>query len=667
LQYTSPDRSIRTTERVRTLVLAAIVGASLGAAAVVVAYMLRPTLTLEMDRSLPRRFASGLYDAERAGQTTFTWTSQRADIKLADLSRRVSWTCSIRFRGGRSDPAMQPSVTIAADGLVATTVNATNEFQDVPIVLPPRSSSGAVVTVTSSSTIVPGPSDPRQLGVQLDRLTCAPQDGRPWPPSTTIIYAGLTSAIFGGAFVLAGLTVRLALAMVTTLAAFQALPLSAGPAPYIPFAESVIWFAIWICIGAVVLVAAFDRWRPVPLETSARMAIALSAAVLYLKVLGLVHPSKLVIDAVFHAHRLEWVMAGRYYFTQPMPDGVTFPYAIGLYVFAAPWTIFTHDYVTLLRVIACAAQVLAGALLYPVIVKAWNDRAAAVMAVVLFNMVPLPYGLLGNANLTNTFGEAVAVVAVATASLVSGGVLQFALFFGVSALAFLSHVSTFAILGVTLAVLVVGYRVLGGPSLQRLAWPIGLLTLAAAALAVILYYGHFGEVYKTALRVRAAATTAQSQTEVTPPPASASPEGPSLGTRVTNAIRSALGMIGWPILLPAVVGLWRSIVDRSRDRATLAVMAWAVACAVFLGVAVMRVDAPFQRYAAEFFGRVLLATFPAAVVLAARGAAWMWNQRAAGRIASLGLVLWAVVRGTQNWMVWFGLLLRGASPLGLPL
>ena len=112
-------------------------------------------------------------------------------------------------------------------------------------------------------------------------------------------------------------------------------------------------------------------------------------------------------------------------------------------------------------------------------------------------------------------------------------------------------------------------------------------------------------------------------------------------------------MIGWPILLPAVVGLWRSIADRSRDRATLAVMAWAVACAAFLGVAVMRVDAPFQRYAAEFFGRVLLATFPAAVVLAARGTAWMWHHGATGRIASALLLLCAVVLGTPHWIVWF--------------
>ncbi len=104
----------------------------------------------------------------------------------------------------------------------------------------------------------------------------------------------------------------------------------------------------------------------------------------------------------------------RYFFTQPMPGGVTFPYAIGLYVFAAPWTVFTHDHVTLLRVIVCSAQAVAGALLYPVVVKAWSDRAAALTAVVLFNVVPLPYGLVGNANLTNTFGEAVALTAMLT-------------------------------------------------------------------------------------------------------------------------------------------------------------------------------------------------------------------------------------------------------------
>jgi hypothetical protein len=642
-------------ERVRTVILIAIAGAFLGATALAAAYVMRPTLALEMDRPLPRRFASGWYDSERAGQTTFAWTSQRADLKLTGINRRVPWTCSVRFRGGRSDPGTQPSVALAADGLVTTTAKATNDFQDATIVLPPRASSGAVVTITSSSTLVPGPSDPRPLGVQIDRMICAPSTGVAWPPSASIRDAALAAAILGAAFALLGLRLRIALSAVTVFAVLQALPLASGPAPYIPFAATMIWFALWIGIAAVVLVAALDGLRTPPgLHQSARVAIVISAVVLDLKLLGLLHPSKPVIDAIFHAHRFEWVMAGKYYFTQPMPGGVTFPYAIGLYVFAAPWAVFTGDHVALLKVVVCSAQAVAGALLYSVISKAWNDRVAAVTAVVLFNVVPLSYGLLGNANLTNTFGEAVALAAVLTASLVPGArPLPLIVLFLVSSLAFLSHVSTFALLGVTLAALAAGYRVFGGPTLRPTSWSVGLVTIASAILAIILYYGHFEEVYKKALRVRADASVAQSQAqpEVTAvPPAT---PGPSLLARIAYAIQSAIGTIGWPIVLLGIAGLWRSVVDRSSDRATLAAMAWAVSCLVFLGVAVMRVDAPFQRYAAEFFGRVLLATSPAGVVLAARGTGWAWNQGMTLRLSAASLVAWALVGGIRAWLSWF--------------
>jgi hypothetical protein len=638
----------------RDLLIPALAGAVVGAACVVIAYASHPQLTLEMDRALPRRLASGFYDPERAGETTFAWTSQRADLKLAHLNRSSKWICWVTLRGGRSDPATQPSVDVAVDGSVATTMKATNEFQDAMIVVPARAAKGAVVTVTSSSTLVPGPSDPRQLGVQIDRIVCIPEPGVASPPSATIRDAALTGAIFGALLVLSGLTLRPALAGVLMLGVLQALPLSAGPAPYIGFSETSVWLAIWIGVVAIAIVGLMNRFRPVTLQNSARIAITLSAAVLYLKLLGLLHPSKLPIDAVFHAHRLEWVLAGKYFFTQPMPGGVTFPYAIGLYVFAAPWSVLTHDYVTLLRVIVCGAQAVAGALLYPVVVKAWGDRAAALGAVVLFNVVPLPYGLVGNANLTNTFGEAVATSAVLIASLLSGRhALAVLAFFVASALAFLAHVSTFALLGVTLVTLAVLYRVLGGASERRAAWSIGVVTIVSAVFAVILYYGHFGDVYKNALRIRANATATQSQAEAATTPASVPAQRASLGTRIKDAFGFAAAMIGWPILLLAVVGVWRSVVDRSNDRATLAVMAWAVACAVFFAVAVMRVDAPFQRYAAEFFGRVLLATFPAAVLLAARTTGWAWKQGLRLRLAAASLVVFAVVLGIRNWMAWF--------------
>jgi hypothetical protein len=314
---------------------------------------------------------------------------------------------------------------------------------------------------------------------------------------------------------------------------------------------------------------------------------------------------------------------------------------------------FTRDYMTLLRVIVCSAQAIAGALLYPVIVKAWADRIAAVTAVVLVNVVPLQYGLVGNANLTNTFGEAVALAAVLSASLVpSAGGLSLVVFFLLAALAFLSHVSTFALLGATLLALAVCYRTLGEPSLRRTAWFIAGVTIIAAILAIVLYWGHFGEVYKNALRVRASAA---SQAQVQPSPATNIPAAENVGlvARIANAMTFALGMVGWPILLCALVGVWRWVVDGGRDRASLAVLAWIFAGLVFLAVAVMRVDAPFQRYAAEFFGRVLLATFPAAVVLAARGTSWAWNYAVATRVTASLLVLAAAILGVESWMQWF--------------
>jgi nitrate reductase NapE component len=215
----------------------------------------------------------------------------------------------------------------------------------------------------------------------------------------------------------------------------------------------------------------------------------------------------------------------------------------------------------------------------------------------------------------------------------------------------LSHVSTFALLATTLMVLAVLYRGVGGFPLRRTAWSIATVTIISAVLAVALYYGHFGAVYRDALRVRAHTAAAQ------PSGAASSQAAPtqitSVGSRIRDAIRFAVVTIGWPIVLLAVVGIWRSIIDGARDRASLAVIAWAIACALFLGVAVMRVDAPFQRYAAEFFGRVVLATYPAAVLLAARGAAWGWHLGRPGRIASLALVCCAVAFGIQSWMTWF--------------
>lgn len=633
----------------RTIAVA-FIAASAAAVALLAVYARDAGVALDMDRDLPRALARGLYPPERDGDFTFAWTSGDATLLLRGLSRSAPWECTWRVRGGRGAGLVQPLVQASVDGLIAGTTTATNDLQDVTVTVPARpGADGVTLALTVSPTVVPGPGDARQLGVQVDRVGCRPAHGElVVPPRQAVLQAALACALLGIALALSGITFGSAVGGAIVIGAAQALPLAAGPAPYLNFGHTAVLLAAWIAAAVVVLTFLLERWNGSALRNTARFAILFSAASLYLQVLGLLHPSKLVIDAVFHAHRLDWVLAGRYFFTQPMPGGVSFPYAIGLYVFAAPWSLLTDDHVSLLRIVVTSVQVVAGALLYPLAARAWGERLAGAIAVALFSVVPLPYELLGNANMANVFAQSVALAAVVAAStfaLAARAYVQVIFFFLVVALAFLSHVSTFAQLAATLLVIAALYMFRGGSVLRGPGRWVAAVTIVAAVFAVVLYYGHFADVYINALRVRAGAAGGDAAGAV----ATVRPFSARLG--------AALGLtgagIGWPILALAAcdaVALWRA---RSHDRATFAIIAWVCTYVLFVGVSLMRVDAPFQRYSAEFVGRVVLATYPAAVLLAARGAAWGWGSGLIARIATSAALISAVVLGTACWRQWF--------------
>jgi hypothetical protein len=641
-------------------VLAAAIGASAGLACLTVAYTMHPDLTAEMDRDLPRGVASGFYPFERSGGETFAWTSRRADLTLSGLNRAVPWGCSLLFRGGRSEPLPQPLVQVAVDGVTVESRTATNDFQDLQVPVPARPfSSGLTLTISSSTTVVPGPADRRELGVQVDRLVCRPEvAGVVLPPRRALGAAALAGAAFGAALGVAGTRLAGAAAAVGVVAAGQAVLLSWGPAPYGTFPGTLVRLAVWVSLlMAAVLKLLRSAGQP------ARFVVIFSAGAFYLKLLGLLHPSKSLVDAVFHAHRLEWVMAGRYYFTQPLSSGVDFPYAIGLYLFAAPWSILTSDHVALLRVVVCASGIAAGALLYVMIVRIWGDRLVAALAVVLVNLVPVPFGVVGSANLTNAFGESVAlvtVVAVAIWALERGHFGQLIGLFLLSALAFLSHISTFSLLGTTLVTAAFFYYRSGRPELRATARSVLVVTAAAAVFAVVTYYGHFGEVYRAGLRQRtqpAAVSPADAPAGRAEPGAKAPPVGggtpTSLRSRTVNALALSISAIGWPILIMAVAGGWQLLTGRVWDRLSMVLAAWAVVYVAFLGVgAIAPVAAPLQRYAAEFVARVVLATYPAAAILAARGSAWAWRAGMVSRVAAVVLLFCACAEAVRHWVGW---------------
>lgn len=639
-------------------IIGLLLGGCAGAAALIVAYAQHPAITMEMDRSASV-VAAGLYDFERVGQEDYAWTRRQVTLSLPGLDRGAEWSCTIRLRGGRSDASTLPEVVLAVDGVIADTRQATNDYQDIRVTLPPKpEGSGATVTLTSSNTVVPGPSDQRALGVMVDRWVCAPAAGAfAWPPRAIMIAAGVGGAAFGLSFALIGAGALPVVAGAGLLAAAQALPLGWEFGMFTQYPERAAWLAIWIAGLLVVSVRTTEWVTGRRLHRAARFVAAVTAAVLYLKLLALLHPSKPIIDAVFHAHRLQWVLEGRFYFTQPMPSGVRFPYAIGLYMFAAPWTWITSDYVTLLRIVVAAAEALGGVLLYLLIARIWGDRVVGAIAAVLFHLVPRTFEIVGNANMTNAFGQSMALVTLAAAvlwPLTRGHRLQVAGLSLLTAFALLSHISTFTTLGAILVALSGLYWWRGGPELRASARSVVTALVVAVVLAVALYYAHFGDAYRTAARVRAAAPATAAGAPSGDPARLVEPaSGTPVSVKVAGAARLSVDAVGWPIFLLAVPGairLWR---QRAPDRLTLAVTALGLTFFVFvLGVVMMPVERSFQRYAAEFISRVTLATYPAMVILAALGAGWGWRAGWAARAATLGLLVAASYVGFELWMGW---------------
>jgi len=341
-----------------------------------------------------------------------------------------------------------------------------------------------------------------------------------------------------------------------------------------------------------------------------------------------------------------------------MPGGVQFPYAIGLYVFAAPWSALTRDHVTLLRIVVCAAECLSGALLYPMIVRTWSHRLAGAIAAALFTVVPISYWVVGNGNLTNAFGQSIALTAVAAVVLLAPGrvrVTHAAAWTASIALALLSHVSTFALLGLTLAILAILFWWFGGPALRRAAAVLAIALLLAAAFSVGAYYRHFGEVYVNALRVRsgAAATTAPAANAAPAADRSGARQPAPFHVRTGRSLRLVADSIGWPILILAIAGAWQAAAARTVDALRLALAAWSITFVLFFAVGVMRVGPEFERYSLEFVGRVAHAVYPAAVIAAGWGAAWGWRSGNPARVTTLVLLAFAMAGGVREWMRWW--------------
>jgi hypothetical protein len=634
----------------RAVVLAAA-GLLAGAVATVLWYSRAPAFVLDLERDIPPN-VSGLYAVERAGRVPFAWTTPRVAVALPDVDRRVAWRCAMKLRGARPPGVPRADLDVTADGVTLLHGSIANDAaEDIAVTVPVRpSTDGLTLVLTVSPPFQPGPTDRRQLGVEVTALSCVPES-TPRAPTRALTAAAAATGILGGALGLMGLAVTWAVALLVAFGLASGLVVAWGAGPYSTFPSTAVALAASTGIALVLTIRGLELRRR-PVSAAARFAVALSATLFAIEALALLHPSKATVDAVFHAHRLEWVLDGRFYFTQPMPSGVRFPYAIALYVVAAPWTIVASNHVALLKIVVLASRAIAGLLLYPVVTRAWQDRAAGVVAILLVHLVPLPFAVIGYANLTYAFGQSAAVMTMAAAAFVGLGATGWRGAVGLwalASLAFLSHVGLFPVVATLLLAAAAGYAVAGGRTLRRAAMVVTAATILAVIFSVVLYYGHFGDAYRTVRQVRA------QMSEQRPAAGAAAPKGAAytLAERVQGAAHLAEDSFGWPILALAAAGLMVSVRTGWRDPLSIVIAATLGAAAVFEASSVLAPVAPaFWRYAAEFISRVNYAALPALALLAARAVTAAWTAGSLARLAAGAATGLALVQGTAQWLNW---------------
>jgi hypothetical protein len=488
----------------------------------------------------------------------------------------------------------------------------------------------------TSKTFVPGPSDPRALGVMLDRLTLTPA-GVVLAPPAALGGAAIAGAAMGATVALLGVTAGSAVGASVLLGIAEASIVARGFGPFTGFPAVAATLALWIGVVLSLLAGAIQYWRGQSLRNTARFAAAFSAGALYLKLLVLLHPDMPIGDTLFQAHRFQDVLGGNLFFTSIAPGNYHFPYAPGLYVFAslfAPLVRRGLADMALLRIVVCATDAVAALLLYRIVNNARGDRLAAAIAVALYQLIPLGFGVIRGGNLTNAFAQSVAVFGLAGLAARSvrwerrGLVL---LLSAALAAAFLSHTSTFAILSVTVVFTVAMFLWRGGPVLRSAAIAVGVALLVALAASIALYYAHFLETYRTELARLGAETAA------------AAPDagGRGIGSRLGAVPRYVDLYFGWGFIALASWGAWVLWRSGTRDRLTLTLAAWTLTCLGFLALGVLTpVD---MRY--------YLAAIPAVAIAGAIGAAAGWSAHGVPRLVCAALIAFCILTGVHNWWV----------------
>ncbi len=632
---------------------ATILAAGLFVGASIVPYVASPSIRVSFSphRPLIDRIAAGFYPAETTPQgIPFAWTDGDARVLFPHLDRRPAWRLRIRLaRGAWPRQARPPALALEVDGRVETRMLPPTDFADQELFVARRPGRRGLMLRFRSETFVPGPHDPRRLGVVVSEIVLEPE-GLAMPPVSALVARVVSGVALAVALKLSGLALPYLTALLGSLGLFSGWLLRLGSAAYAGYDSRACHAVLWIAgTAAVLLLAAKLFGRPRSQATG--LAFAVSVAAMSAKALVVFHPDMIVGDTIFHLHRFQRVLAGRYLFTSVAPGG-EFPYPVGLYVVASWLRPLMTEPVTLLRALVFVADAAAGFAVYGLAGRLGAKAAAGLWAATIYHLTPAAFQVHGAAYLTNAFAHAISVVGLFGLSTLTGGWLDTWRLAGTTAalaLALLSHTSTAAILSVTAGMTCLLFVLKGDPAARRAASAAAFAFGLALGVAIALYYRHFADTYSgyPSMVARAVRTSSGSNAGVPEQKAEAHQTAWAPGwIPLRNRLRAVPGYVAkyleWPLLMLAGLGGWISMKPHRRDRVALLLWSWICTCVLFLLIGLLT---PVDL-------RYYLAVAPALAVLAGVGVAEGLRRHRLTALVVLSLFAWFAGRGLWYWMAW---------------
>lgn len=620
-------------------VLGACLCVSFSIVTLLLVFLLSPGFDIPINRDLSG-FVRGFYPTEGS----FVWTQGTAAIRLDGFSRRTPWRCAVVFYSACPLADRLPLVTFSVDGRELATVRATNADQVVSVSIPSSSdATDLALTISASPTFVPGPADPRELGIAIRSIRFSP-DGPIIPlPGRRLLLAllGIAGALGGclGYVLASGRATALfaglagsGLTIVLSHAASRYVPAYLGRMTFIGVSIAVVVIAMIFCLRAA------GR----ALSTMDRRAIASATVVAVIEIALLLHPYKPDMDDTMHVHRYQSVLVGNSYMTETGAGGYVSPRAIGFYLFASLFRWATTDVRALMQVLTVVLFAIASLAIYAMIKRSARDETWAYCAAVGYLMSPVMMNMHGRGTYAHLFAYNVIVLALfclvhlhAKRSLAWGAMTCLLI-----VVSYLSHLAV--VIACTPLLLIIAAATWREPSKQgaRFATYVLAATLGGAGIAYLAYYAHFNSLYVSQLRKifqPASAEAAVSPQEDFRPRESSeltpyAPGGRSIGLRARSVPFYALQAFGFPLIALAALGavlMARSWT--SSDLCSRMAVCWLGGAVLLIILAVVS-PLDTRPYFIMMFGMACAA---------GRGAAYLLGK---GRVLSLCVIALAIVQ-----------------------